>query len=165
MKSRLAFKSWSNFLVILKNLYLILVVSSWILILGSLGKMGCPLKVTFWSCFLNNTQANTLFIRVTLWRSNEPVPISHLQLKCNIQLIEYMATVNYFVTANWYSLGSCCWGPINIILPYRFLFLQWILFCWHIYIVSCINEYDFFLIYLFILNFAESALLYKCQGW
>lgn len=86
-----------------------------------------------------------MFIKATLRRSNEPVTISHLQLKCSIQLIEYMATVNYFVTANWYSLGSCCCGPINTTLPYKFLFLQWILFRWHIYIVSsinvCVNKY------------------------
>lgn len=86
-------------------------------------------------------------------RSNEPVTISHLQLKCSIQLIEYMATVNYFVTANWYSLGSCCCSPINTTLPYKFLFLQWILFRWHIYIVSsinvCVNKYlCFFLLCL-----------------
>lgn len=96
------------------------------------GWFGEP-EVAFWSCSLENTQAKVLFIRISLWRSNQPVPVSHLHLRCSIQLIENMAILNYFLAAHWHSQGSCCCSPINIILLYRLLFWHSVLLYWHIY--------------------------------
>lgn len=90
-------------------------------------------KVAFWSCSWENTQAKVLFIRVFSWRNNQPVPVSHLHLKCSIQLIENMAILNYFLATHWHSQGSCCCSPINIILLYRFLFWHSVLLYWYIY--------------------------------